>query len=353
MKQTVIGVLGATGRVGHKVCECLAEKPYHKLKGGYRNTIPDRSSKKIEWIFVDVFQRQSLLHFCKGCSVIVNCISGQKEVCMEIAEVSQQMGIPYIDTYGTEKLKQEIALRKWNMTGTYVLGCGAYPGLTGIVMKYLISKYPHVNGWLGMTGSIEPISAGAAKDLLYSSIEGFGMDHVCIKQGVLQSTGENIRKIYLSELQEEKYIRMFLPNEIASLAKANAVKELAWYNIIPDMDSMDLMRKCYQKLLQGCEVEEEIQNFINVSNRIKERWNILRMESKGGEKVSVSISNSSAYDLTGMVAAFVVDEVAKKEAIGTGIFSAHDIIDGADIFKKLQKAGICITETEEKDGIPV
>lgn len=175
MERSLIGILGASGKVGQLVCDYLVRNTGYIVKAGYRKTIPFLFNGRLRWQFVDIQDKQKLFEFCRDCKIIINCIGSSRNINLNLAFMAHEVGAIYIDTYGTGKLKKELVNRDIVNSGCYILGAGVYPGLTGIAMNYLVKKYPSIKKWKGMAGSYEPIGAGAAEDLLYSCLYGFGM----------------------------------------------------------------------------------------------------------------------------------------------------------------------------------
>lgn len=74
-----------------------------------------------------------------------------------------------------------------------------------------------------MAGSYEPIGAGAAEDLLYSCLYGFGIENAYWKHGQIKvPKRKEIEEIYIPQLQKTKNIALFLPDEILQIAKENS-----------------------------------------------------------------------------------------------------------------------------------
>ena len=251
MERSLIGILGASGKVGQLVCDYLVRNTGYIVKAGYRKTIPFLFNGRLRWQFVDIQDKQKLFEFCRDCKIIINCIGSSRNINLNLAFMAHEVGAIYIDTYGTGKLKKELVNRDIVNSGCYILGAGVYPGLTGIAMNYLVKKYPSIKKWKGMAGSYEPIGAGAAEDLLYSCLYGFGIENAYWKHGQIKvPKRKEIEEIYIPQLQKTKNIALFLPDEILQIAKENDLETIRWYNILPNKEHMAIMKKAYQKLLQ-------------------------------------------------------------------------------------------------------
>ncbi len=291
----------------------------------------------------------------RDCKIIINCIGSSRNINLNLAFMAHEVGAIYIDTYGTGKLKKELVNRDIVNSGCYILGAGVYPGLTGIAMNYLVKKYPSIKKWKGMAGSYEPIGAGAAEDLLYSCLYGFGIENAYWKHGQIKvPKRKEIEEIYIPQLQKTKNIALFLPDEILQIAKENDLETIRWYNILPNKEHMAIMKKAYQKLLQRNDIATEIQEFEEITRKSTEHWNIISFNSDDAEVgqilVKLEISNTSAYKMTGIVAALLAIRSAQTKR-KSGIWNAYETIQMQYVFEKLQEEGVFIKETQEVSAV--
>lgn len=351
MERSLIGILGASGKVGQLVCDYLVRNTGYVVKAGYRKTIPFLFNGRLRWQFVDIQDKQKLFEFCRDCKIIINCIGSSRNINLNLAFMAHEVGAIYIDTYGTGKLKKELVNRDIVNSGCYILGAGVYPGLTGIAMNYLVKKYPSIKKWKGMAGSYEPIGTGAAEDLLYSCLYGFGIENAYWKHGQIKvPKRKEIEEIYIPQLQKTKNIALFLPDEILQIAKENDLEKICWYNILPNKEHMAIMKKAYQKLLQRNDIATEIQEFEEITRKSTEHWNIISFNSDDAEVgqilVKLEISNTSAYKMTGIVAALLAIRSAQTKR-KSGIWNAYETIQMQYVFEKLQEEGVFIKETQE------
>lgn len=266
-------------------------------------------------------------------------------------QVQRDLTQIYIDTYGTSELKRELINRNIASSGCYILGAGVYPGLTGIALNYLVKKYPNIKRWKGMAGSCEPIAAGAAEDLLYSCLYGFGIENAYWKDGQIKvPKRKKIEEIYIAQIQKTKSITLFLPDEILQIAKENDLEAIRWYNVLPNKEYMTILKKVYQKLLQRYDIGKEIQEFEEITRKSTEHWNIISFSSDeegvGQILVKFEISNTSAYKMTGIVAALLAIKITRTER-KSGIWNAYETIDMQYVLDKLREEDVSIEEKQE------
>ena len=60
MERSLIGILGASGKVGQLVCDYLVRNTGYVVKAGYRKTIPFLFNGRLRWQFVDIQDKQKL-----------------------------------------------------------------------------------------------------------------------------------------------------------------------------------------------------------------------------------------------------------------------------------------------------
>ena len=101
MERSLIGILGASGKVGQLVCDYLVRNTGYIVKAGYRKTIPFLFNGRLRWQFVDIQDKQKLFEFCRDCKIIINCIGSSRNINLNLAFMAHEVGAIYIDTYGT------------------------------------------------------------------------------------------------------------------------------------------------------------------------------------------------------------------------------------------------------------
>ena len=165
---------------------------------------------------------------------------------------------------------------------------------------------------------------------------------------------KEIEDIYIPQLQKTKNIALFLPDEILQIAKENDLETIRWYNILPNKEHMAIMKKAYQKLLQRNDIATEIQEFEEITRKSTEHWNIISFNSDDAEVgqilVKLEISNTSAYKMTGIVAALLAIRSAQTKR-KSGIWNAYETIQMQYVFEKLQEEGVFIKETQEVSAV--
>lgn len=96
MERSLIGILGASGKVGQLVCDYLVRNTGYIVKAGYRKTIPFLFNGRLRWQFVDIQDKQKLFEFCRDCKIIINCIGSSRNINLNLAFMAHEVEEIYI-----------------------------------------------------------------------------------------------------------------------------------------------------------------------------------------------------------------------------------------------------------------
>lgn len=340
-----IGLLGANGKIGLVVIDILLRRTKYIIKGGYRSSIPTLTNNRVEWTYVDIMDFGSLYSFCTGCNIIVNCAGPMHSIGDKIAEAAMEVNAIYVDSYGTTEIRKNIIEKCKADKGIYVLGCGAYPGLTGIMLKYTINQFDKIKTCIGMTGSCEKINKGAAIDLLYSNFEGYGILGAKMKDGNVElEKGISTINVNFPQFSLEKKALLYLPEEISTLVQKKKILDLEWYNILASEEYNKILASAYRNIISGKNIDMELINLQNLE--IDRNWNVISIEAEGIRNMEkkhylLSLHNESAYELTGMVLAFITIGLLEKKC-SNGVYWAYDVVDCEKIILNLKKYNILV-----------
>ncbi|WP_166302537.1 saccharopine dehydrogenase NADP-binding domain-containing protein [Bradyrhizobium sp. 2S1] len=170
MSSGPIGVLGASGQVGHHVVGWLRQDRLGPLRlGGRRRTPLEalRQQRDDDIHPLDLNDDRALAEFCRGCRVVVNCAGPSYQVLDRVARAAAAENAHYVDVSGdgpAHALLQDgmPANRDW----IALLSAGMLPGLANLVPAWL-SDQP--GGALTVySGGVERLSGAAAADLVLS-----------------------------------------------------------------------------------------------------------------------------------------------------------------------------------------
>jgi hypothetical protein len=141
----VIGVVGATGKVGSHAVRVLRTLDAGPLRaGGSRD--------------VDFRDPSSLDRFAEGCRVLVNCAGPAYLVGDRVAQAAARAGADHVDASDSELSFVDDRM---------IVGAGLQPGLTGLLPRWLARReFDTVHGLVAHLGVLDRFTATAAADYL-------------------------------------------------------------------------------------------------------------------------------------------------------------------------------------------
>ncbi|KIU46384.1 MULTISPECIES: saccharopine dehydrogenase NADP-binding domain-containing protein [Bradyrhizobium] len=170
MRSAPIGILGASGQVGHHVVGWLRRETVGPLRlGGRRRTALEalRQYANDDIRSLDLNDDRALAEFCRGCRVVVNCAGPSYQVLDRVARAAAAEGAHYVDVSGDGPAH---ALLRDHMPADpgwiAILSAGMLPGLANLVPAWLSDR---TGGALTVYGGgVERIGGAAAADLVLS-----------------------------------------------------------------------------------------------------------------------------------------------------------------------------------------
>lgn len=141
MRETTIGVIGGSGRVGQETVKyLLKETPYSIIIGSRtdkKHGIP--TSDRLSYMHVDVFNPDSLTQFCSACSIVVNCAGPSALVKDVVALAALENNVHYVDPGGHNPVyhtltEHQKTLQDKNLVS--VMATGILPGLSEVFPIY-------------------------------------------------------------------------------------------------------------------------------------------------------------------------------------------------------------------------
>lgn len=165
-----IGILGGSGEVGSKVVELL--KNTFKIKVSYNKNLPQTMFEEVEYYQLEISNEIALDNFIKECKIIVNCASSSFVNGINVAKVCSKFSVVYIDPFGADYLEGKI--QEYGLKGAFILSCGCFPGMTGIVLKYLCEKFNNIDCISGINIDGQTPGINGIIDFALSGLRGFG-----------------------------------------------------------------------------------------------------------------------------------------------------------------------------------
>lgn len=227
-----VGIVGGHGTVGRSVAQQL------QVWGGFRLRVGGRSASHgrafveelgghAEWARVDADDPQSLASFCSGCEAIVNCAGPASIIGEKIGRAAFAAGAHYIDVGWYASLNLPPSDR------TALLAAGMYPGLSGLLPRFLAAQgFDQVTGLTAYIGGCDRLSRIAATDYLDSLTNGFGETNAAWLGGrrVSQAlAGGELTSVPF--FPRHVVLHPYLTSEAEQLAASLGLSELRWYSV--------------------------------------------------------------------------------------------------------------------------
>ncbi|WP_445222787.1 saccharopine dehydrogenase NADP-binding domain-containing protein (plasmid) [Bradyrhizobium sp. Pa8] len=242
MSSGAIGILGASGQVGHHVVGWLRRDQVGPLRLGGRRRSPLEALQKPgdDIRPVDLREDLALTEFCRGCRVVVNCAGPSYQVLDRVARVAAAQGAHYLDVSGDGPAHALLQNRMPASPGwVALLSAGMLPGLANLVPAWL-SDQP--GGALTVySGGVERLAGAAAADLVLSLRPQAAVTIDNYWYGEAGASWELGRRRSRSLAAQEKVQLDFFPGTVAMLPYLSADAErlatrrklttLRWFNV--------------------------------------------------------------------------------------------------------------------------
>lgn len=340
-----IGILGSGGAVGNIIVKELKKNGF-KLKCGHRNIKHNPKVDGVESIPVDVLNDRELSLFLKDCDLVVNATGPSYITSPNIARIASEFGIKYVDVFGVVLIDDE---KTSNIAS--VIGTGNFPGLSGIILKWINEKYSknlkrvHI-----YAGGHEKVTVNACFDVLMSSLKGYVETNCFISFG-------NKKKISRTKnLASENRFEFLSPSdavmtkhiseELLQVSKRFPNNEIYWNNV---------MNSEYYKILRWgisqIQKEYSFNEIFKVASGISERisctesieneqfhysyqCNIILDSCFGEYEEFIEILCGDTYLINGYLTSLIVMELINRSNINRAMW-AFEIFDSSFILEEL------------------
>lgn len=341
MNDGKIGIIGFSGMVGKAAYTALKRK--YQIRCGQRHCPSEfQEESNVEFQKVNIFAEESLRDFCRGCDVIINCAGSSYQVGDIIANICNQLKIPYVDAFGINLIENGLK----EVQNSCVLGAGCFPGLSGILPLWVHDKYFDISEkmWL-VSGGEEKYSFGACADMLLSSIHGFGWNgKYYLNDAIVEEAQENIIEIVLKNEFPKGYVfNPYMNLETKSVAQKLRLKEAHWYNAVANKDLLGILQKSCVDLIKNEPLEEVVKRMIHYSNREEQvlPWYIMAIVMEGikdniKQRVKIVIQSRGSYEISGNISAIIAEEILKG-SIQPGVKWTWEVLNPKITMEKLIK----------------
>ncbi|MCR4944513.1 MAG: saccharopine dehydrogenase NADP-binding domain-containing protein [Clostridium sp.] len=346
-----IGILGYRGSVGECVLNCLKDK--YPIKCGQRSEVVKRENG-IKYVKLDILNRSELELFCEDCNVVVNCAGPSYYLSKEIAEVTKEKNIGYVDIFGVDILQT----LKESKNNTMILGAGSLPGLSGMLLAWIKNKMDDhsIEKMNVYAGGNEEVTTAACVDYLLSIFKGFGKSNVYYYDGEVRK--ETRKAIRLPEVFPRNARGFeYLTEEMILSASKNKVKELHWHNVQIQNSYKNIMNEAFLQVLKNPEKENIFHVARNVKDKIlkdtesTDKWYKIWIEVIKGktiESYGFKCDNSSL--INGKVASICAEKLYNCNS-DSGIYWPFEVLDSKKVLEDLISEGILNIIHNDKDLI--
>jgi len=344
-----VGILGGTGEIGKRVVKLLENQ--YELLVSYHSEKPTVTAKN-QYVYVDVNMPGDLKSFCGQCDIIVNCAGASFVNGEKIARVAARYRVPVVDPSGEAFLEDRIADIKDK--SVFVLSSGFFPGMTGLLMKYLCERLKPIDYIMGLSITNEIPSRSAIKDFILTNTAGFGTALNYYEDGELKR-GET--PIYRIVENKEYTLQNYYTVELQRVTQKYKPRKANWYYAPFGEDITKKMQEAVIKygLKQG---EEALQQSIDSIIKLFEAtsgttmaYNYIHIEVTGSNSnqnylKTADVHSSYSSDISSIIAAYTVKALL-KEQLDFGIYYAMDIIDLENIIHDLHGLNIDLDLAEK------
>lgn len=172
----MIGILGASGAIGQKVCERLLDCQRTPLRLGYHHRArytPRRGAAQIEHCQVNIEDALSLARFIDGCDLVLNCAGPSHRLTPCVLRATQAARVPYIDAGGAACDVLPLPSECHTLAR---IDAGAVPGLSGLLPRWLAQSFSSVEQLRVWHGIVDSFTSAGAEDFI-AGIPAGGAKH--------------------------------------------------------------------------------------------------------------------------------------------------------------------------------
>ncbi|MDR0270437.1 saccharopine dehydrogenase NADP-binding domain-containing protein [Paenibacillus sp.] len=356
-----IGILGATGNLGRPAVRTILDTTdYHVLLGGrdqskLQRLFPHMESRG-DYIDVDIYNVEQLHNFCRRCDIVLNCAGPSNHIGDMVASACMEQRIHYVDASGDVHLYNQLQKRHEELQDKqmlWVIGVGAYPGLSEIWTAYiaetLFDKIDHLEVFLAGQGGF---SLNAAYDIVCSIEMGGALGMNYCQNGEAQKIQDSSYQHYtLPPPAGERKTYLILNEEFRRIAKHYDMKKAYFYNTYPDQSVLHTFMII--KAMEEYKTEEQKKKSAKILSEQFTRkqqgtddytmFHSFATGSKNGQTIKLQ-ANLLYHDnwnlLSGIVAANVARLVLEDDRKVRGCFFAAEGIHVSKMMNLLFEQGI-------------
>lgn len=355
----VVGLLGASGRVGTAAARFLARSGHRLRLGGRREdtlcAVAAGLGAEAQVWPVDIGDDAGLAAFGAGCAVVLHCAAPAFGIGDRVALAAVAGGAHYVDVSGDAMLHQRL-LRRTPPGATAVLGAGTIPGLSAALPRWLAGRVGPLAKLTVHTGGVERCSAGVAEDMLLSLATG-GADGDAYGEPLAAWRGGRRVSRALRAVEDGTApffdgpvaLQPFLAAETERLGAGLGIPDIDWFNVHPGPAVRTAMRR-----LRGLEPARAAADLVraadlDLAGRTPYHLMVALAEGTDGDRQCAVLRSRDSYALTGFVAARAAGAVAAGQ-LAPGVHYACDVLDPGELLAAVVGAGVSALDVLDHDG---
>lgn len=329
----MIGVLGGSGTVGRVAVNRLAGAGHAVRVGGRELARAKAVPGAADAMAVDLADPTALGEFCTGCAVVVNCAGPSYQVLDTVARAALDARANYVDAAGDAVALEALTSAPHAELTEHaaVFSAGLMPGLSGLLPRLLADAGPigRLDVYVGGAVEISPLSA---VDALLTHGPRFGHSLAAWRNGrVAEHVLAPLRSITLPGFRGRVHAWPFLSTEMVALAAALGVAELRNYTVYATEGLPEVLAEAWADTEP---VEAHVEAVVEAARRDVEehgRYYVLLAHARppagsGARGRRILLRTPDSYELSGVVAAVVVDEIVAGR-VPAGAHHAADVLD--------------------------
>lgn len=350
-KRRRVGILGGSGNIGSKVIKLL-ENDYEIIatyRGRFCKDTPFCKYRKL-----DINNIDDLNLFCKDIDILLNCAGASYNNGEYIARIATKWNVPYIDPSGEGFLESK--LEDISDKNIFVLSAGYFPGLSGILAKYVCQELDEIDFLKGLSISEEIPSKSALEDFILTSISDFGKSmHSYINGKLVYDDAIKYKQLF----GKTYILKNYITKEFIRISKEFNIKCCNWYSRSQDEEIIKKIQSILGDESINGNINSEIIDSIIYSIQNKttnDKFSFINIKAEGNkadnlEKINIDIMANQSGDMSAFLAMETIKEVISNILFKNkvGIYYAMDILSPGEIVSKLKTGnyGVAIKERIE------
>jgi Saccharopine dehydrogenase NADP binding domain len=347
MNPPLVGVIGATGGVGRALTRRLLQHRDFGMRLGARcwATGPAEltGNGRARLMRVDIDDAPSLLEFCRGCSVVVNCSGPSFRFLDTVARAALSVGADYVDAAGDEPVHDRLSATPPHAPGSRcVLSAGMMPGLSGLLPRYLAETAEPSSNLVAYVAVLDHFSRAAAEDYLAGMTRSESL--AAWRHGARSSRAlVRLNDVPLPMFSEPVTAHPYLSPEAERVARSLGLQSAEWYSVYESKYVLNLLTRL-AGLPAGsvrASAARELQNAadLDVAGRSPHQTLLLELSaSTAGRRTvrSLILRGRTANESTAALAAFAVLAVLARRT-PVGLHFAADVLDPMEVVDSLRQ----------------